>query len=129
MAEKFQTREQARSAVFEYVEIFYNRQRIHATNGYRIPEGTSLLFTAFISLYPKIIITSLSLSYRFRQSPRARNGFIARGAARISAYMTALIKVARSIFPDRAASDTAASCGLNTGTSGAAGSGEAMGIV
>lgn len=34
----FKTREDARAAVFEYVEVFYNRQRIHATNGYLTPE-------------------------------------------------------------------------------------------
>lgn len=35
---QFKTREEARAAVFEYVEIFYNRQRIHASNGYITPE-------------------------------------------------------------------------------------------
>ena len=34
----FKTREDARAAVFEYVEVFYNRQRIHASNGYVTPE-------------------------------------------------------------------------------------------
>jgi len=34
----FKTREEARAAVFEYVEIFYNRQRIHEANGYITPE-------------------------------------------------------------------------------------------
>jgi len=34
----FKTRKEARAAVFEYVEIFYNRQRIHASNGYITPE-------------------------------------------------------------------------------------------
>lgn len=34
----FLTREQARAAVFEYVEIFYNRQRLHEANGYLTPE-------------------------------------------------------------------------------------------
>ncbi|MCK5623862.1 MAG: IS3 family transposase [Alphaproteobacteria bacterium] len=27
----FQTREQARGQIFDYIEIFYNRQRAHAT--------------------------------------------------------------------------------------------------
>jgi len=34
----FKTRQEARAAVFEYVEVFYNRQRIHAANGYLTPE-------------------------------------------------------------------------------------------
>jgi transposase InsO family protein len=35
--EKFHTRRQARQAVFEYIEVFYNRQRSHSTNGYQSP--------------------------------------------------------------------------------------------
>lgn len=31
------TREAARAAVFEYVEVFYNRQRLHSSLGYRTP--------------------------------------------------------------------------------------------
>ena len=34
------TRAEARAAVFEYVEIFYNRQRLHAGLGYRTPAET-----------------------------------------------------------------------------------------
>ena len=33
----FRTRAAARAAVFEYVEIFYNRQRLHSGLGYRTP--------------------------------------------------------------------------------------------
>lgn len=33
----FRTREQARAAVFDYIEIFYNRQRLHSGVGYRTP--------------------------------------------------------------------------------------------
>ncbi|MGB4331689.1 MAG: IS3 family transposase, partial [Dethiobacteria bacterium] len=29
---------EARAAVFEYVEIFYNRVRLHESNGYLTPE-------------------------------------------------------------------------------------------
>ena len=34
---RFRTREEARAAVFEYIEIFYNRQRLHSAIGYRTP--------------------------------------------------------------------------------------------
>jgi transposase InsO family protein len=33
----FGTREEAKTAVFEYIEIFYNRQRLHSAIGYRTP--------------------------------------------------------------------------------------------
>jgi len=34
---EFETREQARREIFEYIEIFYNRQRIHSSLGYLSP--------------------------------------------------------------------------------------------
>lgn len=34
---RFHTRAEARAAVFEYVEVFYNRQRLHSALGYRTP--------------------------------------------------------------------------------------------
>ena len=50
---RFRTRAQARAAVFEYVEIFYNRQRLHSALGYRTPsearasmEGITMLRAA-----------------------------------------------------------------------------------
>jgi len=33
----FDTRSQARSATFEYIEVFYNRQRLHSASDYRSP--------------------------------------------------------------------------------------------
>lgn len=35
---KFATHVQARAAIFEYIEVFYNRQRIHSSIGYISPE-------------------------------------------------------------------------------------------
>lgn len=34
---KFKTVEEAKAAVFEYIEIFYNRDRLHSSNGYMSP--------------------------------------------------------------------------------------------
>lgn len=34
----FATRAQARIAIFDYIEVFYNRQRLHSALGYRSPE-------------------------------------------------------------------------------------------
>ena len=36
--ERYETREQARASVFEYVEAFYNRHRLHSSLGYVSPE-------------------------------------------------------------------------------------------
>jgi len=33
-----------RQELFEYIEIFYNRQRLHSTNGHRTPEGVEIQF-------------------------------------------------------------------------------------
>ncbi len=33
----FPTREAARRAIAEYIEVFYNRQRIHSALGYKTP--------------------------------------------------------------------------------------------
>ncbi len=35
---RFETKEQVKSEVFEYIEIFYNRKRLHSTLGYMNPE-------------------------------------------------------------------------------------------
>lgn len=35
--QKFKTREEAKVAIFEYIEIFYNRDRLHSSNGYISP--------------------------------------------------------------------------------------------
>jgi putative transposase len=36
--ERYRTREQARAAIFDYIEIFYNRIRIHSSLNYLTPE-------------------------------------------------------------------------------------------
>lgn len=35
--ERYQTREQAKNSIFEYIEVFYNRQRRHSTLNYKTP--------------------------------------------------------------------------------------------
>lgn len=34
----FETREHARGEIFDYIEVFYNRKRIHQSLGYKTPE-------------------------------------------------------------------------------------------
>jgi transposase InsO family protein len=34
---RFRTREEAKSMVFEYIEVFYNRKRLHSSLGYKSP--------------------------------------------------------------------------------------------
>ena len=36
---KYATREQAKQSIFEYVEVFYNRKRLHSSLGYVSPES------------------------------------------------------------------------------------------
>lgn len=37
--EHYKTREQARQSIFEYIEVFYNRKRLHSSLGYVSPEA------------------------------------------------------------------------------------------
>jgi putative transposase len=37
--ERFATQQVARTAVFEFIEVFYNRQRLHSSLGYRSPQA------------------------------------------------------------------------------------------
>ncbi len=39
---RFKTREEAKSAIFEYIEVFYNRFRLHSTLNYRTPESVEV---------------------------------------------------------------------------------------
>jgi putative transposase len=50
---RFRTREEAKAAMFDYIEVFYNRQRVHSAIGYRTPaearagmEGITMLAAA-----------------------------------------------------------------------------------
>ena len=37
--ERYATRDEARRSIFEYIEVFYNRQRLHSSLGYVSPEA------------------------------------------------------------------------------------------
>lgn len=41
---KYRTREEAMNSIFEYIEVFYNRQRLHSTLGYISPEDYESLW-------------------------------------------------------------------------------------
>ena len=41
--EQFKDRDEARSKVFDYIEVFYNRERLHSALGYRSPEDFAAL--------------------------------------------------------------------------------------
>jgi putative transposase len=34
---RLETRDQAKSEIFDYIEVFYNRQRLHSSLGYQSP--------------------------------------------------------------------------------------------
>jgi len=42
----FYSREEAKLAVFEYIEVFYNRERLHSAHGYISPVDFELLQNA-----------------------------------------------------------------------------------
>ena len=44
--ETYATREEARGSLFEYIEVFYNRQRLHSTLGYRSPADYEVRFAS-----------------------------------------------------------------------------------
>jgi putative transposase len=38
-AQRYRTRGEAQTAVFDYIEIFYNRHRLHSSLDYQTPEA------------------------------------------------------------------------------------------
>lgn len=40
----FNTRDEAKLAIFDYIECFYNRNRIHQSLGYRTPDEVERLY-------------------------------------------------------------------------------------
>ncbi|MFF3926404.1 IS3 family transposase, partial [Paenibacillus lactis] len=43
---KYETRAEAKKSIFEYIEVFYNNQRIHSSIGYHTP-------SEFEHMYPR----------------------------------------------------------------------------
>ena len=46
---KYETRREAQRDIFEYIEVFYNRERLHSSLGYYTPEE-----------YEQLMLTKLS---------------------------------------------------------------------
>ena len=44
--ERLSTRKQAKAHVFDYIEVYYNRNRLHSTLGYLSPEAFELSHVA-----------------------------------------------------------------------------------
>jgi transposase InsO family protein len=44
--ERYATRDQAKSSIFQYIEVFYNRCRLHSKLGYKTPYDFERLFLA-----------------------------------------------------------------------------------
>ena len=44
--EKFKTRDEAKKQVFEYIEVYYNRKRLHSTIGFLSPESFEVKMVA-----------------------------------------------------------------------------------
>jgi len=44
--ESYASREEAKRSLFEYIEVFYNRKRLHSTLGYRSPADYEVRFTS-----------------------------------------------------------------------------------
>ena len=42
----YQTRDEARRDIFEYIEVFYNRRRLHSTLGYLSPAQSEVTVLA-----------------------------------------------------------------------------------
>jgi putative transposase len=42
---KYETREEAKASIFEYIEVFYNNERIHSSIGYHSLSDFELMFT------------------------------------------------------------------------------------
>ena len=47
--QKFLTRDEAKASIFEWIEVFYNRKRIHSTIGYNTPEDFERSFFEKVS--------------------------------------------------------------------------------
>jgi len=43
---QFQNQREAKQVIFEYIEVFYNRNRLHSANNYLSPEGFEITLKA-----------------------------------------------------------------------------------
>lgn len=74
---KFASRQQAQGEIFEYIEVFYNRRRIHSALGYRSPEEFEQEHNAknkSIAAHPGVAADSQGRAQQSQQYHRA--GFV-----------------------------------------------------
>ena len=73
---RFRARREARAALFEYMEIFYNQRRRHSSIGYRTPaqarRDMTIAQAALVKNHLVRILGATSLSYQ-RQAQRRQN--------------------------------------------------------
>ena len=52
----FKTRDEARPAIFEYIEVYYNRERLHSSLLYQTPQGFELAQQAQQAQHDQVLI-------------------------------------------------------------------------
>ncbi|QES90917.1 IS3 family transposase [Rhizosphaericola mali] len=60
--ENFRTKKEAESAIFDFIEIWYNRKRRHSFLNYQIPSKNELDFSSITNMLKFIVMNANSLN-------------------------------------------------------------------